>query len=90
MRIQRTGVPEGDIVWVGEIHFLGQDISKGILEYHSRDKAILYANGTEISVGGRVFTLELGDFSKDYGAIDLTNILEETADAIVESFAITK
>ena len=90
VRIQRTGVPEGDIVWVGEVPFLGQEISKGILEYHSRDKAILYANGTEIRVGERVFTLGLSDFSIDYDSIDLTNILEETADAIVESFAITE
>jgi hypothetical protein len=89
-RIQRTGVPEGDIVTVGKIIFLGQEISKDVLKYQSKDKKILYANGIEIRIGDRVFTLGLDDFSRDYDAVDLSNVLEQTADAIVESIAYTK
>lgn len=90
VRIQRTGVPEGDIVLVRGIQFLGQEISKGILVYQDKEKAVLYANCVEITVGNRVFTLGLGSFGGDYAAVNLTNDQIGTADAIVESIAIIK
>ena len=89
-RIGRTGVPEGDIFLAGNILFLGQEISKGILKYQGNDKLILYANGVEIKIGELIFTLGLGDINTDYGAVNLSLMIEETADAIVESFALTK
>ncbi len=83
--IQRTGVPEGDLVQAGMVPFWGDEISKSILVYQGRDKAVLYNNGTEFRVGGnRVFTLGLGAFRLDYAAVVLTNYIE-TADAIVGS-----
>jgi len=85
VRIQRTGVPEGDLVQAGMIPFWGDEISKSILVFGGKDKAVLYNNGTEFRVGGnRVFTLGLGDFGLDYAAVDLTNFIE-TADAMVGS-----
>ena len=74
----------------GNILFLGQEISKGILKYQGNDKLILYANGVEIKIGELIFTLGLGDINTDYGAVNLSLMIEETADAIVESFALTK
>ena len=85
VRIQRTGVPEGDLVQAGRVPFWGDEITKSILVYEGKDKAVLYNNGTEFSVGGnRFFTLGLGDFGLDYAAVDLTNYIE-TADDIVGS-----
>jgi hypothetical protein len=88
--MQRTGVPEGDIVLVGEVNFLGQKISKGILQYHNKDKEVLYNNCVQISSDNLVFTLGFSDFNGDYDAINLPVNLVETADAIVESFALIK
>jgi hypothetical protein len=85
--IQRTGVPQGDILLAGEVSFFGENISKGILVFQGRNKLILYHNCTEIRVGGnRIFTLGFSDFNMDYDAIDLTDMDVETADKIVESF----
>ena len=86
IRIQRTGVPQGDIALVGEVPFFGENISKGILVYKGRDKLILYHNCTEITVGELVFTLAFDDFSLDYEAIDLSDAEVETADGMVASF----
>lgn len=84
--IQRTGVPEGDILPAGEVPFFGENISKGILVYQGREKLILYHNCTEIKVGERVFTLGFSDFRMDYAAIDLLAMEIEIADQIVASF----
>jgi hypothetical protein len=88
--IQRTGVPEGDIVLVGEVNFLGQKISKGTLQYHYKDKEVLYHNCVQIFSENLVFTLGFSDFNGDYDAINLPVNLVETADAIVESFTLIK
>jgi hypothetical protein len=88
VQIQRTGVPAGDLVRVGEVHFLGRDISKDILVLQGRDKAVLYNMCVEISVGERVFTLGLGDSGLDYDSVDFTTSLEETVDEIVASFSL--
>lgn len=84
--IQRTGVPEGDIVPAGEVPFFGENISKGILVYKGREKLILYHNCTEIKVGERVFTLGFSDFGMDYGAVHLIQTDMDIADQVVESF----
>ena len=87
VQIQRTGVPEGELVPAGMVPFWGDEISKSILVYEGKDKAVLYNNGTEFRVGGnRVFTLGLGASGLDYAAVDLTNFIE-TADAMVGSIA---
>jgi hypothetical protein len=67
------------------VPFLGDEISKSILVYQGRDKAVLYNNGTEFRVGGnRIFTLGLGASGLDYAAVDLTNFIA-AADGIVAS-----
>jgi hypothetical protein len=86
VQIQRTGVPEGDLVQAGTIPFWGDVISKSILVYEGRDKAVLYNNGTEVRAWDKVFTLGLGDSRMDYASVDLTRFIE-TADAIVSSIA---
>jgi hypothetical protein len=88
VRIQRTGVPEGDIVLVGDVQFLGQAISKGILVYQGRDKLILYHNCTEIVVGDRAFVMGFEGSGGDYLSTDLPESLVETADEIVGTFSL--
>lgn len=85
-RLQRTGVPAGEILLAGTVPFFGENITKGILVYKGRDKLILYQNCTEIVVGERVFTLAFEDTSLDYDAIDLSAMDVEIADGIVASF----
>lgn len=87
VRIQRTGVPEGELVRVGMVPFWGDEISKSILVYQGRDKAVLYNNGTEFRLGDRYFTLGLDDFSLDYGSVDLPDKIKAAADGIVGSLA---
>ena len=86
VRIQRTGVPAGEIIPAGDVPFFWENISRGILVWQGRDEEVLYHNSTEIRVGDLTFTLGLSDFNWDYDATDLAVMDEETADKIVASF----
>ena len=55
MHIQRTGVPEGNLVQAGTVPFWGDEISKSILIFEGRDKAVLYNNATKFRVGVNSF-----------------------------------
>ena len=72
---------------------MGLEISKEILRYRNKDKTILYKlpNATTIiPVGALEFTLSLDDFRDNYDAAELSDIIQITADMIVESFELTK
>lgn len=84
--IQRTGVGAGDILNQGTVNFLGQPISRDVLIYQEKEKAILYHLATEIQVDDLIFTLSLDDFRSDYEAVSLPTSVQEIADQIVESF----
>jgi len=88
--IQRTGVGAGDIVTVGTVIFLGQEITRDILRYENKDKSVLYNYATEIFVGDLVFTISLDDFRTDYDAASLSKEIESQADKIIESFVLVK
>lgn len=88
LTIQRSGVGAGDIVKVGSVTFLGQEVSREVVVFQGKDKAVLYNNGTEIHVGDLVFTLNLDDFRMDYEAVDLPEDVQDVVDEIVESFTL--
>jgi len=94
--IQRTGVGAGEIITVGTVLFLGQEISKDILRYENKDKrvldkSVLYNYATEFLVGDLVFTISLDDFgTTDYDTFSLPEEIEALADEIVESFVLVK
>ncbi len=84
--IQRTGVGAGDISTIGKVNFLGQEISRDVLRYQNKDKAILYNFGMEINTDGMIFTLSLEDFHTDYDMAELSVSIQSTTDTIIESF----
>ncbi len=86
--IQRTGVGAGDIATEGTVNFLNQNISRDVLTYQGKVKAILYNMATEIPVNSLVFTFSLDDFTPDYESISLPAEIQKIADQIVESFNI--
>ncbi len=91
--ISRSGVGAGEFTTDGKVRFMGLEISKEILRYRNKDKTILYKlpNATTIiPVGALEFTLSLDDFRDNYDAAELSDIIQITADMIVESFELTK
>lgn len=85
--IQRTGVGAGELHTEGSVVFLGQELSRDVLIYEGRTKAVLYHRAEEIDVGGLVFTLSLDDRRADYAAADIEPAVQAQVDQIIESFA---
>lgn len=88
--IVRTGVPAGDLVERGMVTFLGQELIKNALVYQGKDKAVLYNNAGEISVGDLIFAISLESNRSDYESIAIPENVQEQADKILESFALTR
>jgi hypothetical protein len=88
--IQRTGVGAGEIETVGTVQFLGQEVSREVLVYDKKVKAILYNYGTEISINGLVFTISGDDFSPDYDTASLSDEILAVFDEIVKSIYLIK
>jgi LysM repeat protein len=84
--IQRSGVGAGDVVPRGTVRFLGQTLTRDVLVYDCKDKAVLYNNAMETQIDDLVFTLSIDDFRNDYDAAILPADIQQTADQIVESF----
>lgn len=88
--IVRTGVPAGDLVERGMVTFLGQALIKNVLVYQGKDKAVLYNNAGEIRVGDLIFAISLESNHSDYESIAIPENIQEQADKILESFALTR
>lgn len=89
--IQRSGLSAGKLSLAGEVSFLGQTIEKHILEYEGKNKAILYNQSLEISINHLAITLSLNDtVQTDYDAVEIPIEVENTADEIVQSFALVE
>jgi hypothetical protein len=88
--VQRSGVGAGEIVARGTASFLGREISRDVLVYQGRDKAVLYNYATEIKADGLTFTLSLDDFRTDYETAVLSEDVQAVSDQIVESFELTE
>ncbi|HLO18251.1 MAG TPA: hypothetical protein VK206_25695 [Anaerolineales bacterium] len=90
LTIQRTGVGAGEVVTEGKVYFLGEQISRDILIYQDKVKAVLYNNAVETKRDNLVFTLSLDDWKTDYEAVSLSPEVQATADKIIESFELEK
>jgi hypothetical protein len=78
-----TGMPAGEVERRGTMAFMGQEMAKSALVYEGRVKVLTYSAKS----GEVAFVLRLEDVeSADYGAIALSEALEQEADRIVGSF----
>jgi len=78
-----SGMPAGEVERRGTMAFMGQEIAKSALVYEGRVKVLTYSAKS----GEVAFVLRLEDVeSADYGAIALSEALEQEADRIVGSF----
>lgn len=82
----RTGVGSGDVISMGTANFLGNKISRDVLVYDGKVKAVLYNMATEIQAGDLIFTLSLDDFSQDYESVDISPGIQDEIDQVVGSF----
>lgn len=89
--IMRTGVGAGDLIERGHVKFLGQELTRDVLSYEGRDKAVLYNRAGEVAVGDLRFTLSLdydpGEMQRPapYAAQVLTPQTQAECDRIVAS-----
>ncbi|MCL4263972.1 MAG: hypothetical protein KJ069_12185 [Anaerolineae bacterium] len=81
-----SGVSAGNLVNQGEISFLGQMVAKNVLVYQGKDKAVLYDNLAELPRGNLIFSLQLAANDNDYEAIDIPDVIQTEAEAIIASF----
>lgn len=86
--IQRTGVAAGELVNRGVANFIGAPLSRVLLVYKGKGKAVLYQNALEVTREPIVFTISLNNFDPeiDYERVDLPIEIQDIADQIVESF----
>jgi hypothetical protein len=84
--IHRSGVGEGDLIPRGTVRFLGQTLTRDVLVYQGKNKAVLYNNAMETQIDDLVFTLSMDDFRTDYFSAILPADIQRTADKIIESF----
>ncbi len=87
--IQRTGVGAGELIGKGTVLFLGRELSRDVLVYQGKEKAVLYSYGLEIAVDDLIFTLSLDDHSPDYESVVIEQDIQAQVDEIVESFELT-
>jgi WD40 repeat protein len=86
--IMRTGVPAGDLDEWGGIEFLGGGVSRDLLVYQGKTKAVLYNMGREMEQSnGLVFTLSLDDQAQEpYAAVDIPVGAQLQVDWVVRTF----
>jgi hypothetical protein len=90
--IHRTGVAAGELVNRGAVNFIGSPLSREVLVYQGKDKAVLYQNALEVTREPIVFTISLNNFDPDidYERVDLPIEIQEITDQIVESFELIR
>jgi hypothetical protein len=92
--ISGSGAPAGEFEARGAIQAAGQAVERMVIVYEGKDKVVMYSQvdglpGMPIATGGLEFTFRLGDFAQvDYGAIELSQSVQEDADFILSSLAI--
>ncbi len=89
-RIERTGIPAGEVISEGTLEILGQGITRDVLLYEGKTKAVLYNNGMGIEVNGLIFTINLGvDSNKvSYETIDIPSSFQIESEEIITSLVI--
>jgi len=86
--ILRSGMPAGDVEKQGGITFLGGGISREVLVYKGKVKAVLYNLAREMEQpNGLVFSISLDDMAQDsYEAIDIPPAAQLQIDWVVRTF----
>jgi WD40 repeat protein/heat shock protein HslJ len=89
-QIARMGMPAGELVNSGGIEFLGAGISRDVLTYEGKVKAVLYNQAREMEQSnGLVFTLSLDEIGQDpYEAVDISPLAQAQIDWVVRSFQV--
>jgi hypothetical protein len=82
----RDASGEGEWHRSGTVRFMGQPVSRMVLIYQAKDKAVFYNGTSGIQVGNLTFYVALVDQNADYSAIDIPREQQAEADQIVESF----
>lgn len=90
IRIERTGIPAGEVISEGTLEILGQEITRDVLLYEEKTKAVLYNNGMGIEENGLIFTINLGVDSSDIGyeAVDISSNYQEAVDEIIATLVV--
>jgi hypothetical protein len=88
VEIVRSGVSAGDLITRGTVAFLDQELSKNVLLYEGKDKAVLYNNAGEVQVNGLIFAISLESNRSDYDAIIIPEAIQTQADQILNSFTL--
>ena len=88
--IMGSGAPAGDIENRGSIHIAGQDVARTVITFEGKDKVVMYGQpGALISAGGLEFAPRMDDFAQvDYGAIELSQSVQDEADLILSRLVI--
>lgn len=87
--IQRTGVGVGEVETEGYVTILGRQLSRDVLVYEGKVKAVLYNNAQEIDVNGLIFTLSLDDHNLDYDAAEIKPEMQAIVDEVIGSFLLS-
>jgi len=83
----RTGMPAGDIIYGGNLFFLGQTIPARGLEYERKAKMVIYGETSLVKVGDLAFSIWLEDVDgADYAELDIPQDVQAEAKEILESF----
>jgi hypothetical protein len=77
---------EGEWHRSGTVRFMGQPVSRMVLIYEAKDKAVFYNGTAGIQVGNLTFYVAMVDQNADYSAINIPREQQAEADEIVESF----
>jgi hypothetical protein len=85
--IGRTGVAAGEIETRNTISFLEEELTRDVLVYEGKDKAVLYEYAREFPIGNLVFYLSLDDIqSGPYEEVEIPESIQDEVDRILESF----
>lgn len=88
--ILRSGMPAGTLVERGTVDTLGQTVTRSVLVYEGKDKAVLYGAKDKIQAGGLRFMIALDEFGQiNYEDVELSAELQIEVDVIVASLELT-
>jgi hypothetical protein len=84
--ILRSGMPAGTLEERGTVNALGQTLTRSVLVYEGKDKAVLYGAAKEIQTRDLRFLISLDELGRiDYKDIELPAELQTEVDSIVAS-----
>jgi hypothetical protein len=82
----RTGMGAGDINYIGNFNFMGQNIPIQALVFEGNTKEVFFSDTGSIEVGNLAFMINLEDLETDYSNVQLSDEIINEAVAILGSF----